>query len=537
MRNFLLTSVCCLLPLAGAFADGPVAGVDELRKTADTLRAGEAGILVLAAGKDGAVEARYLPRERALEFVYHHLAGLEYGEALDSGALSLEEAAKVRSALERMEQKERAALEDAETVEADPKQVERVSLWGRVSAYARKYSQRRFTVRTPTAVAGVRGGRKLDTRVDDEIFDLDKNVQSVSRSVRKAGDPHEKARLRLESARIYARMAATAASASTTRPAAPAASPPAPSAEPAAPPKELALVRPRRSAPELSPRGIYKSFGRAVVLIICRDSAGQGELGTGSLIDGKGHILTNAHVVVDDRTGKPFPVIRIYLKPGKLTGDPKKDLRGPRTARVVKADRALDLALLELEEVPASRSVLPIGGAEHVQPGDPVVAIGHPEQGGLWTLTSGVISAVIADHGGVSGRNVFQTDASINRGNSGGPLIDMRGNMVGVNTSMARRASDGLAITSVNFSLKSSVVLSWLAAQDLKMAAPVAAAEPPKATRPSKSPPASPKPRRLTPARPYVRDELLETERELEDMMGEMRDMIERRRHRLTPGR
>src|SRR5439155_16151077 len=100
---------------------------------------------------------------------------------------------------------------------------------------------------------------------------------------------------------------------------------------------------------------------------------------------------------------------------------------------------------------------LALGDDSGVEPGDPVVAIGHPEQGGLWTLTQGVVSTVIADLGGVAGKNAFQTDASINRGNSGGPLIDRSGNIIGVNTSMARKAADGLTITSVNFSVRASV--------------------------------------------------------------------------------
>jgi serine protease Do len=95
--------------------------------------------------------------------------------------------------------------------------------------------------------------------------------------------------------------------------------------------------------------------------------------------------------------------------------------------------------------------------------GDQVYAIGHPEQGGLWSLTTGVISAFRQNYGGVPGKNLFQTDASINRGNSGGPLLDTRGNMVGINSMIARKAADGMTITDVNYSIMSSVALNWLA--------------------------------------------------------------------------
>ena len=107
---------------------------------------------------------------------------------------------------------------------------------------------------------------------------------------------------------------------------------------------------------------------------------------------------------------------------------------------------------------------MPIGNPDSVSVGDPVVAIGHPEQGGLWTLTTGTISTQIQNFDRIKGKNVFQTEASFNRGNSGGPLIDQSGNMVGINTMIARKAKDGMAITAVNFSLKSQVAMDWLRA-------------------------------------------------------------------------
>src|SRR5262249_54626788 len=78
------------------------------------------------------------------------------------------------------------------------------------------------------------------------------------------------------------------------------------------------------------------------------------------------------------------------------------------------------------------------------------------------TLTTGAISSVVKDFQGVDGKDVFQTEASVNRGNSGGPLIDAWGHMVGINTCISRRAADGLAITAINFSLKSSVPVEWM---------------------------------------------------------------------------
>ncbi|MBI5209004.1 MAG: trypsin-like peptidase domain-containing protein [Elusimicrobia bacterium] len=222
------------------------------------------------------------------------------------------------------------------------------------------------------------------------------------------------------------------------------------------------------SGGDLSPKQIYQHYAPAVVLVMCFAEDGNGELGTGSVLDDSGKIITNAHVVIRKSTQRPYPTVRVYFKPRKITGDPKVDLADPVEAEVAAYDAKLDLAVLQLKERPGSLTVMPLGDADAVEPGDSVIAIGHPEQGGLWTLTSGVVSTVIADLGGVAGKNAFQTDASINRGNSGGPLISRKGAMIGVNTSMARKAPDGLTITAVNFSVKSSVVKKWLASAGVR---------------------------------------------------------------------
>ena len=328
----------------------------------------------------------------------------------------------------------------------------------------------------------------------------------------------------------------------------------------------LLLAAAPAAAQDLTPRQIYQRDGSAVVLLMCLGGDGNGELGSGSVIDGAGHVLTNAHVVIRASTGQPYETIRVYFKPAKVTGDPKADLVNPMTGHVARFDRSLDLALVELDGKPADLSVLPIGDSSQVQQGDPVVAIGHPEQGGLWTLTTGVVSTVVAGLGGVKGKDVFQTDASINRGNSGGPLIGRDGSMIGVNTSMARKAADGLTITSVNFSIKSEVVKTWLAGTGAAVAyaelapapapaapqpaapaapqptapAPAPAAPPavaqapapaPAPAAPAKPAPAAPKPAIVTPPKPYRIDDVIAREiAEMEDMGKEMEQEIQRRR-------
>jgi len=215
------------------------------------------------------------------------------------------------------------------------------------------------------------------------------------------------------------------------------------------------------SAEELSPNQIYAQTAPAVVFIAAHGPGVKGSGGTGSIIGADGLVLTNAHVVVEEGTKQPYPQLSVYLKPARVTGNQEKDLSRRVKASMVAFDRSLDVAVLRME-TPASGPVLKLGNPEEVRIGDRVVAIGHPEQGGLWTLTTGVISAEFDDFQKIPGKNVFQTETSFNRGNSGGPLLDGYGHQVGVNTSIARKAADGLAITSINFSLKSSVVQEWL---------------------------------------------------------------------------
>jgi serine protease Do len=310
------------------------------------------------------------------------------------------------------------------------------------------------------------------------------------------------------------------------------------------------------------PRAIYQKAAKSVVLILCSSSEGSGELGTGSVIDaGRRRILTNAHVVIRDATKQPWDQIHVYFKPARMTGDPKRDLQNAVQGKVVAYDRALDLAVVEVPSLPPDATGIALGDPRGVSVGDRVAAIGHPEQGGLWTLTTGVVSTLVANLGDVQGKDAFQTDTSINRGNSGGPLLDASVRLVGVNTSMARKAADGLTITSVNFSIRSDVARRWMASQGETVAyggsvalvatnaAPPARPEPPalKAaslppTAPAVSAAASvpravpakvaprPAPVEVTESRPFDREALIRAEIAAMDKMGdEMHEEIQRR--------
>lgn len=283
-----------------------------------------------------------------------------------------------------------------------------------------------------------------------------------------------------------------------------------------------------------SPRALYANDAPGVVLILAvAPREGRGELGSGSVLDRSGHILTNAHVVIRKGTGVPWPSVRVYFKPVRLTGDSRQDLRNPVTARVLSYDRKLDLALLSVPAIPDRISPLSLGDSSGVEMGERVAAIGHPGNGGLWTLTTGVVSAVMANFEGVEGKNVFQTDASINPGNSGGPLIDGSGRIIGVNTAMARKGENGLALTAINFAIESAVVGRWLNRQGVVIAQDVAPpVPPPLETAPLPLPvlPPSGQPShetRITESTPYDSDDLIRQEvDDLEQVGTQMRDKI-----------
>ena len=312
-----------------------------------------------------------------------------------------------------------------------------------------------------------------------------------------------------------------------------------------------------------TPKEIYESVGPGVVLILASDDGRLGSGGTGSIIRADGLVITNAHVVINKETNRPYRRLSLFLKPDRVTGNMDKDLTRRFEAKLVAFDPSLDMALLRMENPPAGLTVVSLGNPEEVSIGDPVVAIGHPETGGLWTLTTGTISAEMENFNGVKGKDIFQTETSLNRGNSGGPLLDGQGAMVGVNTMISRKAADGLTITSINFALKSSVAQHWLASQGVTVAygspsqAPAAssAAAPrstEKAEAPSPAPPAAekpvtpvqkptsesakpspeakppskgekPAPQVLTEKRPYNMDRLIADQmKEMEDLMEEM---------------
>jgi S1-C subfamily serine protease len=151
--------------------------------------------------------------------------------------------------------------------------------------------------------------------------------------------------------------------------------------------------------------------------------------GTGVVLSAEGEVLTNAHVVEGART------VRVFL-PGADQG---------REAQVVATDEREDLALIRLTD---TKGLVPaqLGTSSTVRLGDEVLAIGNALglKGGL-SVTQGIVSGLGRSEGALAG--LIQTDAALNPGNSGGPLVDAAGRVVGINTAVRGDAqSIGFAI-------------------------------------------------------------------------------------------
>ena len=162
------------------------------------------------------------------------------------------------------------------------------------------------------------------------------------------------------------------------------------------------------------------------------DGKDQGATGSGFVLDDKGHIITNNHVVAQaDEDNGPIEVI-------DQDGNHMK-------ATVVGRSTVYDIAVLD---VPKAKGLKPaaIGSADQMRVGETVVAIGSP-LGLSATVTSGIISAVNRPVTTGEGENdnsyinAVQTDAAINPGNSGGPLVNLQGQVVGVNSAIASLGS------------------------------------------------------------------------------------------------
>ena len=160
-------------------------------------------------------------------------------------------------------------------------------------------------------------------------------------------------------------------------------------------------------------------------------------VGAGVLVSENGKVITSAHLV------HTADQIKVKLSSGEIVG-----------ARVVASDPFADVSLLQLESVPKEVVVAKLGDSEKVEVGDEVFVVGTP-YGLSHTLTAGHISArhkLDRISAGFDVGELFQTDAAINQGNSGGPMFNMAGEVIGIASSILTKSGGfeglGFVVTS-----------------------------------------------------------------------------------------
>ncbi|MDU2121218.1 MAG: trypsin-like peptidase domain-containing protein [Clostridium celatum] len=188
----------------------------------------------------------------------------------------------------------------------------------------------------------------------------------------------------------------------------------------------------------LSAAEIYQKVAPAVVMVSTKtiqtvngwfQQEAEG-MGSGFIINTDGYILTNYHVI------EGATEVTVTLSDGQEV-----------TASVVNYDSDQDVAMIKINEDVEVPGVVELGDSDALQPGEEVLAIGNPLSKELSsTLTKGIVSALnrsIETQTGVS-TNLIQTDTAINSGNSGGPLINTKGEVIGINTLKASDGAEGI---------------------------------------------------------------------------------------------
>jgi putative serine protease PepD len=208
-------------------------------------------------------------------------------------------------------------------------------------------------------------------------------------------------------------------------------------------------VRPVAATTDDTAKNVYNNAKDAVAYISAQTDQGTAT-GSGFVVSSNGKIITNEHVV-DGATS-------VTVKLGTSGTE--------QTAQVLGADASKDLALLKVDPGSTKLHALSFGDSSSLQVGDNVYAIGNP-YGLDHTLTSGIVSALDRDIQAPSGATIpgaIQTDAALNPGNSGGPLLDADGKVVGVNSQIASAgasASGESGNVGIGFAIPSKLVQAF----------------------------------------------------------------------------
>jgi S1-C subfamily serine protease len=209
------------------------------------------------------------------------------------------------------------------------------------------------------------------------------------------------------------------------------------------------------------PAAIYERDAPGVVTVLSvlpgaagvGGSGGQG-LGTGFVLNGRGEIATNAHVVTDGEGAAIRKADEVYV----AFADGNQV-----AARIVGYDPNADVALLKIDPAGLTLRPLKLGTAQDLRVGSPVAAIGSPF-GEPQSLSVGVVSATDRSIKSLTGFEIsgaIQTDAAINRGNSGGPLVNAGGEVLGINSQIQTESGGG---EGVGYAIPADTVRRTLAA-------------------------------------------------------------------------
>jgi S1-C subfamily serine protease len=184
---------------------------------------------------------------------------------------------------------------------------------------------------------------------------------------------------------------------------------------------------------------LYEREAPGVVTVISIGGPSGGGLGSGFVISGSGEVLTNAHVVTSGTGARIKRATEVYVRfaDGNQVA-----------AKIVGFDPNADVALLRISPAGLTLRPLPLGSTREVKVGSPVAAIGSPF-GEEQSLSIGVVSATQRSIDSLTGFKIggaIQTDAAINHGNSGGPLLDEAGRVLGINSQIESGNGDGSGV-------------------------------------------------------------------------------------------
>ena len=190
-------------------------------------------------------------------------------------------------------------------------------------------------------------------------------------------------------------------------------------------------------------QNFYRYWGRDIP-----DEYESKSLGSGVIVDEKNaYIVTNHHVIFDERAQKPVEEIKVQLLDKRIF-----------EATVIGLDKATDLAVLQIEA--SNIKAVELGDSEKIRVGEWVLAIGSPFSASLsHTVTAGIVSALGRNdvmNNLNTYQNFIQTDAAINPGNSGGALLNMKGQLIGINAAIA--SGGGRANAGIGFAIPSIMV-------------------------------------------------------------------------------